>query len=65
MTNREIKPMFQPNLRLSRRDFVRLSAAGVLSGGIFMYVSPLVDKAIKPTKPLANFAVETKGRALD
>jgi PKD repeat protein len=35
--------------------------AGVVSGGVFMYVSPLVDKVIKPQKPLANFAVETNG----
>ena len=32
---------------------------GVLSGGIVMYVSPVVDKAIKPQKPIANFSIET------
>jgi PKD repeat protein len=32
---------------------------GVLSGGIVMYVSPVVDKAIKPQKPVANFSIET------
>jgi PKD repeat protein len=32
---------------------------GVLSGGIVMYVSPVVDKAIKPQKPVANFGIET------
>jgi hypothetical protein len=37
------------------------AVAGAVSGGVFMYVSPLVDKVIKPQKPLANFAVETNG----
>src|SRR4051812_4423654 len=35
--------------------------AGLLSGGAMMYLSPLVDRVIKPQKPLANFAVETNG----
>lgn len=35
--------------------------AGVISGGMVMYLSPLVDKVIKPQKPLANFALDVKG----
>lgn len=35
--------------------------AGVLSGALVMYLSPLLDRAIKPTKPVANFAVEQQG----
>src|SRR4051812_25854088 len=35
--------------------------AGLLGGSAMMYVSPLVDKVIKPGKPLANFAFEASG----
>src|SRR6516165_5543302 len=35
--------------------------AGLASGAAMMYVSPLVDRVVKPPKPLANFAVETDG----
>jgi PKD repeat protein len=35
--------------------------AGVLSGAVMMYLSPLLDKVIKPAKPLANFAVDLQG----
>jgi len=38
--------------------------AGLLSGGAMMYLSPLVDRVIKPQKPVANFAVETAGLQL-
>lgn len=34
---------------------------GLLSGATFMYVTPLVDRIVKPGRPLANFAVETDG----
>src|SRR5260221_12444976 len=34
---------------------------GLASGAAMMYLSPLVDRVIKPPKPLANFAVETEG----
>src|SRR5438067_13806099 len=37
------------------------AVAGLLSGGAMMYLSPLVDRVIKPQKPLANFAVESNG----
>lgn len=37
------------------------AVAGIISGGVFMYVSPVVDKVIKPQKPLANFSVQTSG----
>jgi hypothetical protein len=37
------------------------STAGLLSGGVMMYLSPLVDKVVKPQKPMANFAVEAEG----
>lgn len=35
--------------------------AGLLGGGVMMYLSPLVDKVIKPARPVANFAVEHEG----
>ena len=34
---------------------------GLMSGAVGMYVSPLIDRVVKPSKPLANFAVETDG----
>src|SRR5262245_59752334 len=34
---------------------------GLASGAVGMYVSPLIDRVVKPSKPLANFAVETDG----
>jgi PKD repeat protein len=37
------------------------TVAGLLSGAAMMYVSPLIDKVIKPAKPLANFAVDHEG----
>jgi PKD repeat protein len=35
--------------------------AGLLSGALMMYLSPLLDKAIKPAKPVANFGIEAEG----
>jgi hypothetical protein len=37
------------------------TVAGLCSGAAMMYVSPLIDKVVKPAKPLANFAVEHEG----
>jgi hypothetical protein len=37
------------------------TVAGLLSGAAMMYISPLIDKVVKPPKPLANFAVEHEG----
>jgi hypothetical protein len=37
------------------------ATAGLLSGGVMMYLSPLVDRVVKPQKPMANFAVEANG----
>jgi PKD repeat protein len=34
---------------------------GLLSGAAIAYVSPLVDKAVKPAKPLANFQCDANG----
>jgi hypothetical protein len=34
---------------------------GLISGAAIMYLSPLVDRVIKPAKPLANFAIELQG----
>jgi PKD repeat protein len=34
---------------------------GLLSGAIMMYASPLVDKFVKPTKPVANFEKVNEG----
>jgi len=35
--------------------------AGLMSGAFMMYLSPLLDKVVKPSKPVANFAVDLKG----
>ncbi|MBL8799877.1 MAG: PKD domain-containing protein [Planctomycetia bacterium] len=35
--------------------------AGLMSGAFMMYLSPLIEKAVKPSKPVANFAVDLKG----
>src|SRR5207245_1349595 len=37
---------------------------GLLSGAIVMYVTPLVDKAVKPAKPVANFKFEVDRQSL-
>jgi PKD repeat protein len=37
------------------------TAAGLFSGAAMMYLSPLIDKVVKPAKPVANFAVEHEG----
>jgi PKD repeat protein len=37
------------------------TAAGLIGGGIMMYLSPLLDKVIKPARPVANFAVMHEG----
>jgi hypothetical protein len=34
---------------------------GLLSGAVLMYASPLIDRVVKPSKPLANFAVQPQG----
>lgn len=37
------------------------SAVGLISGAILMYVSPLVNSAIKPAKPVPNFSYALEG----
>ena len=37
------------------------TGAGLLSGALVMYLSPLLDKVIKPARPVANFAVDHEG----
>src|SRR5262249_47376228 len=37
------------------------TVAGLFSGAVMMYISPLLDKVVKPSKPVANFAVEADG----
>jgi hypothetical protein len=32
--------------------------AGLFSGAFVMYLTPVIDKVVKPSKPVANFAVE-------
>lgn len=34
---------------------------GLLSGALVMYVTPLVDKVVRPAKPVANFSYEKDG----
>ncbi len=40
------------------------SIVGLFSGAVLMYVSPLVNKAIKPGKPIANFSQQAQGLAV-
>src|SRR5262245_21573506 len=35
--------------------------AGLFSGAVMMYLSPLLDKVFKPAKPIANFAADPGG----
>jgi PKD repeat protein len=35
--------------------------AGLFSGAIVMWLSPLLDKVVKPPKPIANFAIDHEG----
>lgn len=37
------------------------SIVGLLSGAVIMYLTPLVNNAIKPPKPVANFASQVSG----
>lgn len=37
------------------------ATAGLMSGAFMMYFSPLLDKVVKPAKPVANFAVDVSG----
>jgi PKD repeat protein len=37
------------------------SIVGLISGAVIMYVTPLVNNAIKPPKPVANFASQVDG----
>jgi PKD repeat protein len=34
---------------------------GIVSGAFMMYLTPLVDRLVKPAKPLANFGIEHQG----
>ena len=40
---------------------VLTSIVGLVSGALLMYLTPLVNNAIKPAKPLANFAAQLNG----
>lgn len=35
--------------------------AGLMSGAVVMYLTPLVDKVVRPPRPVANFGVERQG----
>jgi len=37
------------------------SIVGLVSGAVLMYLTPLVNNAIKPAKPVANFAAQVDG----
>jgi PKD repeat protein len=41
------------------------SVIGLVSGAVLMYLTPLVNNAIKPPKPVANFATQTTGLSVD
>jgi PKD repeat protein len=40
------------------------SVIGLLSGAFIMYLTPVVNNAIKPAKPVANFATQASGLAV-
>src|SRR5438093_13377830 len=40
------------------------TVAGLFSGAVMMYLTPLVERVVKPAKPLANFAVEQQSLAV-
>lgn len=40
------------------------TVAGLLSGAVVMYLTPLVDKVVRPSRPVANFGVEHQGLAV-
>jgi PKD domain len=40
------------------------SVVGLLSGAFIMYLTPVVNNAIKPAKPVANFATQASGLAV-
>jgi PKD repeat protein len=40
------------------------TVAGVLSGAFMMYLSPLLDRVVKPSRPVANFAVDHEGNTV-
>ena len=40
------------------------AAAGLFSGAVMMYASPILDKVIKPAKPVANFGFESNSLAV-
>src|SRR5712664_2822296 len=37
------------------------SIVGLVSGAVIMYLTPVVNNAIKPAKPVANFATQATG----
>jgi PKD repeat protein len=55
------KPAPEPAKKLGWLKPLLGTAAGLLSGAVMMYLSPLLDKVVKPARPLANFAVEHEG----
>jgi hypothetical protein len=40
---------------------VLASVCGLLSGAVLMYLTPLVERVVKPGRPVANFSVEAQG----
>jgi PKD repeat protein len=38
--------------------------AGLFSGAVMMYLSPLLDKVFRPAKPVANFAADAEGMSV-
>src|SRR5262245_35844903 len=51
----------EPVKKAGRVKTILGTTAGLLSGAFMMYLSPLLDKVVKPAKPVANFAVEHEG----
>ena len=41
------------------------SVVGLVSGACLMYLTPLVNNVIKPPKPVANFAAQANGLAVE
>src|SRR5262245_47377542 len=41
------------------------SMFGLVTGAVIMYLTPLVNSAIKPPKPIANFAAQVNGLSVN
>lgn len=53
--------MSEPQSRFGWLGAAVVGIGSLFSGAAVMYISPLVDKAVKPARPIANFRVDRDG----